>query len=282
MTPPRLRHIESQDPSFFRLRRRLYWEWVAWVIASILLIILLEGWGLALSIFGLGGLLIYLMLRLYHRNQVETFYHYRELEAYLSLYASLKITHPLPPMRLWRISPDFATQIVMLVRKQQPRLVVEIGSGVSTIITSYCLKEQGGGRVISFEHEAEFAKVSADDVASHGLSEWAEVRHAPLTEITIKGEARRWYDLSKFDDLGAGQIDLLTVDGPPEGTGDLARYPALPALYEKLKPGALILIDDYMREPEFAMVGRWLREFNCELVLAEANEKGVAVLRKRV
>lgn len=279
--PPRLQHIEAQDPAYFRLRRRLYWEWSLWMIISIPLVMILGVFGLAISVFVLGGMLIYLMLRLYHRNQVESFYHYRELEAYLSLYASLKITHPLPPMRLWRISPDFATQIVLLVRRHKPRLVVEIGSGVSTVITSYCLKEQGNGRVISFEHEAEFAKVSADDVADHGLSEWAEVRHAPLVELALNGETRRWYDRSKFDDLGVGEIDLLTVDGPPEGTNDMARYPALPVLYEKLKPGALILVDDYLREPEYAMVRRWLNEFDCELVLAEANEKGVAVLRKR-
>lgn len=281
MTPPRLQHIEAQDASYFSLRRRLYWEWVVWVLASIPLIWLFGAFGLAFSIFALGGMLMYLMLRLYHRNQVETFYHYRELEAYFSLFASLRVTHPLPPMRLWRISPDFATQLVILVRKQKPRLIVELGSGVSTVIASYCLQQQGGGRVISFEHEARFAKVSADDVADHGLSEWAEVRHVPLVETTVNGEARRWYDRSKFDDLEVGEIDLLTVDGPPENTGIMARYPALPLLYEKLRPGALILVDDYMRDSEYAMVGRWLNEFDCELVLAEANEKGVAVLRKR-
>lgn len=280
MSPnPQLRHIESQDPGFFKLRKQWYWGWWAWIIVSLVLVMFLSVLGLAFSLFILGGMIINLLFALYHRNQVESFYHYRELEAYFSLFSSLKIVHPLPPMRLWRISPDFATQIVMLMRKHKPRLVVEIGSGVSTVITSYCLAEQGAGRVVSFEHEAGFAEVSAGDVADHGLTSWAEVRHAPLKTISVKGQQRRWYDLAAFDDLNG--IDLLTVDGPPEGTGEMARYPALPLLYDKLNPGALILVDDYMRPSEHAMVELWLRDYDCELILADANEKGVAILRKR-
>jgi predicted O-methyltransferase YrrM len=277
--PPRSGHIEAQDPSLIRLSRWIYVAWLVWALVSLLVVIFLQILGLALSLFALGGLLLTVIVHLYHRAQVEAFYHYRELEAYFSLFASLKIVHPLPPMRLWRASPDFATQIVMLVRKYRPKLVVEIGSGVSTIITSYCLQERGVGRVISFEHEADFAAVSAAGVADHGLSEWAEVRHAPLKRVMVRGQEFAWYDTVAFDELDG--IDLLTVDGPPEGTGAMARYPALPLLYDKLNPGALILVDDFMREAEYAMVTRWLTELNVELVYAEANEKGVAVLRKR-
>lgn len=276
---PKLQHIEAQDPAYTRLYREVVIAWLIWAVASVVLTLALNVIGLALALVILGALLLRLLLRLYHRQQVEAFYHYRALEAYFSLFSSLRIEHPLPPMRLWRIAPDFAVTLLALIRAHKPALIVEIGSGVSTVIASYALKEQGHGRVISFEHEAAFARVTAEDVAAHGLTAWAEVRHAPLRNLTHKNEDWRWYDLTAFEDLNG--IDLLTVDGPPEGTGWLARYPALALLHDRLNPGALVLVDDYLRDDEHEMVERWLNEFDCELVLAEANEKGVAVLRKR-
>lgn len=279
MQSPKLQHIEAQDPALRRLRQAAYMAWLIWALVSVILTFFLNELGLVFALVTAGGLGVYFLLHLYHRQQVEQFYHFRAVEAYFSLFSSLRIEHPLPPMRLWRIAPDFATVLVSVMRQHQPRLVVEIGSGVSTIITSYVLKEQNAGRVVSFEHEQGFARVSADEVAEHGLSAWAEVRTAPLRDVTIGGENWRWYDPAMFADLNG--IDLLTVDGPPESTGDFARYPALPMLFDRLNPGALILVDDYLRDAEYLMVKRWLNEFNVELVLADANEKGIAVLRKK-
>lgn len=53
-------------------------------------------------------------------------------------------------------------------------------------------------------------------------------------------------------------VDVLIVDGPPGLTGDWARYPAYPLLREKLRPGAIVLIDDAQRTDERSIVEAWL------------------------
>ena len=50
------------------------------------------------------------------------------------------------------------------------------------------------------------------------------------------------------------------VDGPPGRTTKLARYPAVPALREKLRPGATVMLDDCHRRDERETLRRWLDE----------------------
>ena len=54
-------------------------------------------------------------------------------------------------------------------------------------------------------------------------------------------------------------IDLLLIDGPP-GYGDgmsHSRYPAMPALADRMAPNAMVFLDDADREPEREIVARW-------------------------
>ncbi len=55
--------------------------------------------------------------------------------------------------------------------------------------------------------------------------------------------------------------DLLIVDGPPaDGPGQgAARAPALPALQDKLAPGATVVLDDAVRPGESEVLERWER-----------------------
>lgn len=52
-------------------------------------------------------------------------------------------------------------------------------------------------------------------------------------------------------------VDLLVIDGPPEATGNWARYPALPLLREKLRSGAVVVLDDTHRADERAILEAW-------------------------
>lgn len=275
--PPR--PIESQDPAYLRLRWRVLGLWALWALLSAVAVAAFDTFGLLIALVLLGALLLQLLLVLYHRAQIENFQHYRQIEASFSLYSTLRIEHPMPPMRLWVISPDFANLIVQLIMDRRPSLVVELGSGVSTVISAYTLTQVNHGRVVAYDHEAQFAQLAAENLRLHGLDHHAQVIHAPLYNIKIEDEIWQWYDLPHFDQLTG--IDFLIVDGPPEHIQDLARYPALPVLFDRLNPGATILVDDVSREEDSAVVSRWLEEFDCELVQVVANEKGAVILQKR-
>ncbi|MGC2048962.1 MAG: hypothetical protein WA635_10165, partial [Gallionella sp.] len=82
-------------------------------------------------------------------------------------------------------------------------------------------------------------------------------------DLALGSQTVEWYDIPKscLDNLGA--IDLLLVDGPPQAKGKTmqARYPAIPLLYGRLSPQAVVFVDDANRETESKMVERWKAEY---------------------
>lgn len=274
---PRPVHIEEHDPKYALRQRQVLNNWLLWAAVTVIGWVIFRDTALLFSLIVLGGLLLDTILRVYHKLQVEQVQHYWQIEALFSIYNSVRITHPLPPMRLWAASPDFVALAVSLIRQHKPQIVFEVGSGVSTLVCSYALRENGGGHLLSLEHDAHFAQVTQENIVAHGLNDIARVIHAPLKPVQVNGEARTWYDL---DAVELPVIDLLIVDGPPEGTGKLARYPALPLLFEHLKPGAHVLVDDFMRDDEYEMVNRWLAEYGLTVIRTFANEKGAVILQK--
>lgn len=210
------------------------------------------------------------------REQVKR--DYKQIESLLSLYFSLKPDAPLPDTGGWALSPDLLQRILEVIHREKPRLVLETGSGVSTLITAYCLKRFGGGRVISLEHDAEYAATNRDMVARHGLQDLVTIVHAPLKEIAIGDDKWLWYDLDGLS-LEA-PIDLLLIDGPPAAIQPLARYPALPLLFDRLRDGATIILDDGARPDERQIAERWAGEFDVDCHYVPL-EKGAFVFRKR-
>ena len=163
---------------------------------------------------------------------------------------------PLPVVAGWALDPTALFWLVDQVDRVRPQLVVECGSGTSTLWLAFALRRNGSGRVLSLEHSEQFAAATRALLERHGLADWAEVRVAPLVATATPRGALDWYDVGP--DLGP--IDLLFVDGPPATTGKLARYPAIPVLGRNLVPGALVVLDDAGREDEREVVRHWLAE----------------------
>lgn len=182
---------------------------------------------------------------------------FRKLEAVTALYATLELTAPLPPLGDWAIDPPFAVALVNLVLDCRPAVVVECGSGASTVVTAAALRRhEVKGHVTSLESDDAFADVTRGYLRRHGLEDFASVHTAPVAD----GPHGRWYDVSALDSL-AGDVDMLVVDGPSTAAhGPFARSPALPALYERLAPGARILVDDTFRPAEQQIVEQWGRD----------------------
>lgn len=271
--------IESQDPQFFALRRLMIRVWLSLSIISVVAWYVLGMIALLLAIIAFGGLIISLLLHLYHKQQIENFQHYRQTESLFALYNLLDIRHPLPPLRLWAASADFGVLVISTILEHKSMAIIELGSGTSTVLSGYALEGNKRGQIISFDHDASFASHSRVMIEQHNLSKICEVVMSPLKPVAVHGKQMLWYDYTKFQELNS--IDLLIVDGPPNDSGVMTRYPALPLLYDKLAPGAIIIIDDFRRNEEYQMVAKWVAEFDLEFLRAIPNEKGAAILQKR-
>jgi len=157
----------------------------------------------------------------------------------------------------WQLSSQAMQEVVRHVLLDHPKVVVECGSGGSTMWIGRALRRVGDGRLISLENSADWVAIVTGLLQQEGLSS-VEVRHAPMEPIEVAGHEQPWYSASALADVE--EIDLLLVDGPPGRTSKLARYPAVPALRDKLRPGATVMLDDCHRRDEKATVRKWLAE----------------------
>jgi predicted O-methyltransferase YrrM len=181
----------------------------------------------------------------------------RELEGLHQLFSGFTPRAPMPPTGHWALNPTDLLALLHLVERRQPTVVVELGSGTSTVWMAYAV-ERYGGKIISLDHDPEFAERTRTMLRTHGLDAVAEVRDAALRPVTVGDTAFDWYDLTALSDVDA--IDLLLVDGPPGSTGPMSRYPALPLLRARLAAGATVVLDDTSRADEQETLRRWLAE----------------------
>jgi predicted O-methyltransferase YrrM len=167
---------------------------------------------------------------------------------------------PLPMGGGWALTGDSAAILVREALLRQPRTVLELGSGVSTLLLGQVLREAGGGRLLSIDHDPVWAERTRRQVELLGLDEFVTVVDAPLKPVVVDGQNYDWYDIAPDQLAGLGTVDLLLVDGPPPASHQPlgARYPAVPLLRSRLSPGALVFVDDAKRATVSATIDRWL------------------------
>jgi predicted O-methyltransferase YrrM len=201
----------------------------------------------------------------------------RQVEALQALYRDLELVKSLPPTRGWAASPDFLAVLMRHALSAKPDMVVECGSGVSTVVLARALQINGRGHLYSLEHLAEHAARTRDLLERHGVASFATVLDAPLRTQGIGSRQWPWYSP---EGLPEARIDMLVIDGPPWTAGALARYPAGPFLFPRLASSATVFLDDAARPDERAVLDRWQSEFPDLRQEKLECEKGCASLRK--
>jgi len=210
------------------------------------------------------------------QNQIND---YNQIESYINLVSVINITRPLPKMRGAAIAPDFANILVSIMLENKPEVILECGSGVSTLIISYCIKKLGSGHIWSLDHEKKYLDITRKNVQIHGLENYASVIFAPLKSIVIDNKNYNWYETKSLKTIPS-KIDLLVIDGPPRRYSSDVRYPALPLLYDYLSDDAVIVLDDANRQGEKEIINKWLELYNIFTYELNDTEKGTVILRK--
>lgn len=144
------------------------------------------------------------------------------------------------------------------VARIRPRLIVECGSGMSTLVMAKALQACGlkDSRIIALEHEEVYLKRTKGWLKQEKVEGYVHVLDAP---IGIEG----WYSPKSWTELcdaltmdGAVfplfPIDLLFVDGPPR---PYSRDPALQRFRPYLRSGAMVIVPDLKQDQ--TMFERW-------------------------
>lgn len=213
----------------------------------------------------------------------------------ISILPQLDIRGVIPPFphQGFEITGEEAVFLFHLIRRQRPKLIMELGSGSSTVLFAAALRANGSGRVISIEHDAAHVKHTRALLEQAELSDRVQLISAPLSDLGLNGRTFQWYDLGSHLKTLGDKIDLLFVDGPPGKVQSLSRFPALPMLLPYLSPRATVVVDDGAREDEVKMVELWRElddvEFEAEaldflphapVILTMQGESRIAELRR--
>ena len=185
---------------------------------------------------------------------------------------------PLPLPGGWAASTDLLGEVLRAVNTRRPKLVVELGAGVSTLVIAAALRANGAGRLISVDAEQGYAAITREQLQRHALAQWAEIRFAALKDMSFEGVTRPWYDTAVLADLK--DIDVLLIDGPPTLLRPDIRYPALPLLSGALSPVVTAVLDDLVVPDMQKVLRLWLDaypDFGSEILPLE---KQAAVLRR--
>jgi predicted O-methyltransferase YrrM len=197
---------------------------------------------------------------------------------YLNSLNALPLRYPLFFGR-WSIDGITAKSILDTIVEKRPRVVLELGGGTSTVLIAAALQavDLPETRHIAVDHLQEFLDATARNVSLQHLSRAVEYWCCPLLPEDDKA-APQWYG-GLPERLGSTQIDLLIVDGPPASLHSQARKPALEVLAPYLAPGAVVILDDALREDELKIVEKWAQDMPGVTVELTSFGKGCARLK---
>lgn len=108
------------------------------------------------------------------------------------------------------LRPDYADLWFLygLVRKHRPRVVLEFGSGCSTVVIAQALADNGGGHITSVDAEKTWAEVTSSTVPEE-LRAYCDVVYSPVVEEEFAG-----IPVFRHTDVPELRPDFLYLDGP--------------------------------------------------------------------
>lgn len=205
---------------------------------------------------------------------------FQQLTAMSEVRAWLDGRPMLPSARGWAISPDIAVYVLQQLEAHRPRQILDVGSGLSTLLFAKYAANNPGVRVVSLDHEAVYYQATARMLAAWQLT-GVELLHAPLVPYPALGVAdHEWYDVGGI--AATARFDFVFVDGPPDGVKTASRRNLVPVLGDRLAPGAQLIMDDANRPSERSVIAAWLADHDIEIVRdLRQIEKGMVHLRRR-
>lgn len=155
-----------------------------------------------------------------------------------------------------------------LIATRKPNVVVELGSGLSTIIIAKTIELAGiGTTFVSIDEDERYVRRTRAWLKAEGLV------HRVIFQIAPRAEDG-WYGLPCSP---VQSLDFLFVDGPSSRVeGDNVRGRALSFFKPYLSAKSAILVDDSKRDHE--MVRDWLDEWTHARVTEYDTERGAALL----
>jgi predicted O-methyltransferase YrrM len=154
----------------------------------------------------------------------------------------------------WALDGETITFLWDLLQREQPKVIIECGAGVSTLVFAKSLDGyslDSSGSLLSVEQNLWVKKAVETRLQGCGLEQRVSVMHSPVSrggEYQIDPNQLRAH-------LGSKKVDWLVIDGPAGPDG--CRASTLPSLAQFCRPGARWFLDDAYRDGELEVLNQW-------------------------
>lgn len=170
----------------------------------------------------------------------------------------------------WSIETDLVRKIITQVRNVDYDMIIEMGSGRSTVIIAYILHKSHKTQTtqIAFEHLEKYAHETREMLDSVDLAKKSSAVYTPLKNYHA-GDGREflYYDYQSLLTSMSQTLNqkrnphnriFLLIDGPPGSTGPYARYPAIPIVCDHFQDVEIdVILDDFNRSEEQDIWKQW-------------------------
>ena len=150
-------------------------------------------------------------------------------------------------------SPEMLEELFNRIVAEKPKTILELGSGLSTLIASYAVKKNGYGRVASWDSLETRASGNREIINSHNQEIFSEIHHVQTREKPDNLDQFVWYDMEPETGL-----NFLIIDDSIEQPGVPEAKDAIRALKSHLEPGCTILLHDRIRPAAKDTIPFWL------------------------
>lgn len=142
------------------------------------------------------------------------------------------------------------------------RVVLELGSGITTLYLAKAMKTYGiDGHIYSVDENKDWLKYIQSQLEKEGIDYMVTLIEAPAEQY----EEGRWYSLEDLNEKVPKdlKIDSLVIDGPTAyGAGQGGnRYLGFPYFSKFLNERCFIYLDDTDRQGETLILKKWEEEY---------------------
>jgi predicted O-methyltransferase YrrM len=170
---------------------------------------------------------------------------YERVAAAVQIQGALQGLPIVRPMPGWALSTDAIVQVLCDLQERPDPVLVEFGSGQSTVIFAAWFRARGHGRFVSFEHDPAHADATRRQLDAVKLLTHVDLQVVPLADrAAVDGlPPSKSYALPET----FSGFDVALVDGPSYFFGESTRYHPLTWALDRLNPGGAAYLDDTIR-----------------------------------
>ena len=189
---------------------------------------------------------------------------------------------PYLPFNGGALRPVCIAYILNEIIINQRKMVLEFGSGLSTVLMARLIKKNNlDVKIVTVEHNKEWSKIIEGYLTNEDLTQYVKIIQADLKEMETPLGKVNWYDYATvLKGVQDQKFDLITVDGPPANGRKIrySRYPAFINMTDFFKEDFCLILDDANRKGEQKIIQSF-KKIRPDLQFALVSET-LAVFRK--